>query len=197
MIQQGTEEWLAQRRGKLTASNFSKLMGIKALGETGLTYIKEVVAEQYMWYFEQGYVSEAMQRGKDLEPIARERYELETMNTVQEVGFIELNEYIGGSPDGLVGEDGGIEIKCYGSKKHLEILVSNEIPKEAVDQMQGLMYITNRKWWDFVSFNPDFVEGKQLMIIRLERDEVWVEKFEGRLQESIEIINNYKSILNG
>jgi len=194
-MEQRTQEWFEIRRGKITASNFCKLMGIKALGETGLTYLKELVAETIMWNFEEGYVSQAMQRGIDLEPVAIESYEIETLNKVTKIGFVEYDEIVGGSPDGFIGEDGIIEVKCPGAKQHIETLISKEIPKGNYDQCQGLLFITGRKWLDFVSFNPDFISGKQMIIIRTTPDEVWVEKFKQRLDESKTIINQFKEQL--
>ena len=194
-MEQRTEEWYAARRGRATGSQFSILMAKRGLGKTAKTYAKRLIADEIQDTFEEQYTSKAMQNGIDLEPIAIDRYEAETMNEVNAVGFITKGDFIGCSPDGLVGEVGGIEAKCPGSDKHISNLLSEECPAEYYDQIQGLIYIAGLEWCDFVSYNPHFKPEFQIKIIRVEPDLEWQELFEQRVNGFRELINNYKSKL--
>lgn len=116
-----------------------------------------------------------MERWVELEEFARSMYELETGNTVEEVGFIEYNEYVGCSPDGLVWEDGMIEIKCVKDINHFKMILNgeSEIESKYIWQMQMQLLISERKWADYVSYNPNY--KKSLIIFRIYPDE---KKFE-------------------
>lgn len=139
----------------MTASN------AQAIGNCGKgleTYIYQLLAEKHSIADKELYTNSHMERGTLLEPQAREIYELENGAVVQEVGFIELDEYIGCSPDGLIGEDGGLEIKCKSDEKFFRHLVRGEAELESayVWQVQMNLLITGRKWWDLVVYNPNF-----------------------------------------
>ena len=152
---QGSEEWFSARLVRVTASNFGKVLA-KGEGKSRKTYMEELVTE-----FDEGVAAESictnsMKAGIEKEPSARKFYELVNQCSVEQVGFIELNEYVGGSPDGLVGDDGIIEIKCPTSRVHRDYYNNITKPCKAYrDQMQGLLWITGRKWCDFVSFRPE------------------------------------------
>ena len=171
-IIQRSDEWFEVKQGKMSASH-STAIGSGGAGLT--TYIYEVVAGMYSSGSDENYISADMQRGIDLEPEARVLYSLETGEGVDEVGFIEYNEYVGCSPDGLVRKTGGIEIKCPNNTKFFKLLVNGEkeIDTSYIWQIQMSLLITGRTWWDFVAYNQNFENN--LVIIRIFPDE---EKFE-------------------
>ena len=142
-------------------------------------------------------MNQAMMIGTEREPLARALYEAHTGVLVDEVGFIKhLDLPCGASPDGLIGNDGGIEIKCPQPAAHLEYLLYDEAPSKYMAQIQGCMWMSGRAWWDFVSFNPDFPDHLQLKIVRVKRDDAFIEKIEkeiinadAEVQEKISAIN--------
>lgn len=177
---QGTQEWFDVRKGKMTASN------AQAIGNNGKgleTYLYGVIADQYSSGEYEHYTNQHIERGNELEVYARDMYELETGSTVEEVGFIELDEYSGCSPDGLIGEDGGVEFKCLSDAKHIRLLHlgAKEIEPKYIWQIQMCMLVAGRKWWDFVSYNPNFTQS--LIIHRLEADKDKFEKLEEGLEQ--------------
>src|SRR5207253_3198758 len=119
---------------------------------------------------------------------------------VDQVGFIEHSFMAAGaSPDGLVGEDGTIEIKCYNSANHIEVLETQVVPNDHMAQIQGQLWITERKWCDYISFDPDMPENAQLFIKRVERDEDYINNlkvevsiFLDEVDEKVAFVTNYK-----
>jgi putative phage-type endonuclease len=169
---QGSPEWLAERAGKVTASMISEvLMDPKTAGYRD--YQAQLVAE-ILTGKPQGssFTSAAMQFGTEMEPLARSAYEAETGFSVDEVGFCQhpTIERAGASPDGLVGKDGLVEIKCPKVATHLAYLIADVVPAGYKNQMQWQMACTGRDWCDFVSFRPDLPEHLQLFIVRFKRD---------------------------
>ena len=138
---------------------------------------------------EESYQNEAMKRGVELEPEARLCYELMTGNTVKQVGLCMSDFGYACSPDGLVGEDGGIEIKCPTLATHTCYLFHNELPSEYFQQVQGNLLVTGRKWWDFVSYYPNM----KTLIVRVERDEVFCKKLHDAL---VVLCKNVNEIVN-
>jgi putative phage-type endonuclease len=126
------------------------------------------------------YTNSAMQWGIDKEPEARAAYEVSTGNFVQEVGLYDHPDVpmSAASPDGLVGEDGLIEIKCPESKQHLRNLISRTPDTKYIMQMQWQMACTGRKFCEFVSYDPRFPEQHQLLIVRVLRDSKLIEDLE-------------------
>lgn len=114
-------------------------------------------------------------RGHELEPLARKYYQFLNGVKVETCGLILTDERdAGASADGLVGDDGGTEIKCYKRTKHMQIVLQDEVPKEDMPQVQGCMFITGRPWWDYIAFHPDApIDGH---IIRVERDEAYMKQ---------------------
>lgn len=171
-IEQGTEAWQSLRAGRVGGSSCAALLvngrSENGLGKGAMSLIYRKAAE-YIAGKEEGYVNAAMERGTELEPIARRRYEYETLNKVQEVGYISDGDYLGVSPDGLVGDDGAIEIKCPGGAKFVEFVDTGVIPSAYYAQMQWLLWISGRQWCDFVVFHPDFAPG-DLLIKRVKPD---------------------------
>ena len=161
-IEQYSDEWWELRAGRLTASN---AQAISANGAGLKTYVYEILAEKYSKNHE-SYTNAEMQRGTELEPIARQVYEIENMVTVKQVGLITDGDYVSCSPDGLVGKDGGLEIKCLNKTKHFKLLVNGEkeIENKYRLQCQMSMMISNRKWWDLAFYHPDF--DKNLIVFR-------------------------------
>jgi len=180
-IEQGSPEWYEVRRGKFTCSTLSDLfMDKKTKGYNGA--INRVVFERLTGEIPENYESNYMKDGKDLEPFARERYELETFNSVNQVGFIEYSEWFGYSPDGLVDENGLIEIKCPKFSTLIDFALTKKIQKEYDYQIQGGLFVSEREWCDFVMFHPKM----QLLITRIYRNEETIKNIQEVLEQSVE-----------
>ena len=167
-IVQGSDEWLAIRKGKMTASHAQEI----ASNGKGLdTYVTKIVAECFSSGGYEGFKNSHMERGTELEPVARSMYELETGHVVEEVGFIEYNEYAGCSPDGLIGEDGLVEIKCHDDVSHFKMIIggAREIDTKYLWQIQMNLLITERAYGIYIAYNPNFT--KSLLTFKIERDE--------------------------
>jgi putative phage-type endonuclease len=174
---QRTEEWFAARLGCLTGSRIAAAMS-KAKREN-LVELQvrhnlkmELAVERITGKPAGHYVSRWMERGVEMEPLARGAYTLRHAD-VTETGFVlhpRIN-WAGCSPDGLVGDDGLIEIKVPKPTTHAEYIIGETVPAEYLPQMMWQMAVTGRKWNDFVSYCPDFPEPLDLFICRLERDE--------------------------
>lgn len=171
MTEQGTEEWHLERLGKVTASKISDVMIAKTTAGYS-NYRAQLVCERLTGNPTEGFASAAMQHGTETEPQARAMYELETGRDVLEVGFIPhpALAMTGASPDGLVGEDGLVEIKCPQPATHIKTLTGAGIDKKYLMQMQWQMICTGREWCDFVSFCPMLPPEMQLFIQRIEHD---------------------------
>ena len=175
-IKQNTPEWLAVRLGKFTAS---QAQAIASAGKGLETLVFKKVAEILTDKAEEGYKNFDMERGHELEAMARGAYELESGNIVKEVGFCELDKQIGCSPDGLVGDRGLVEIKCPSNKVFVEYLYSGKIDTGYMWQMQMQMYVTDRAWCDYAVFNDNFLN--LIVINRIIRDESAIEKIKAGL----------------
>lgn len=175
-LQQGTDEWLKVRLGKFTAS---KASAIASNGKGLTTLIWEKVDEIIAGEIKQSFKNADMERGNELEPRARIAYEFETMNAVEQVGFIELDKYVGCSPDGLVGKDGLVEIKCPTNRVFYEYMTSGKIDTGYMWQMQMQLLVSGRDWVDYVVFNPNF--KNPLIIKRVERISTDIAKLEAGL----------------
>ena len=186
-FEQRTEDWYNIRKGKMTASNAETII---ANGKRLETYIYNLMAEYYSSAEKENYINADMQRGIDLEPEARLEFEFYTNLDVQEVGFIEYNDFIGVSPDGLIGDDGLIEIKCPNDSIYFKLLLSNNIKPEYIAQMQMQMYVTERQYCYFVSYNPNF--EKSLYIKKINRDEEMIDKLKKGLERGTELIKEIK-----
>lgn len=177
--QQGSVEWLYERVGMITASRFKDAIDTLKTGKSSAkrdAYKWEVVIERITGKPFQHFESTAMQHGTEKEPLARMAYCAATGAFVDEVGFIRKDAVIGGSPDGLIGTDGGIEIKCpFNSANHLACFLTG-VPDEHIPQIQGLMWITGRQWWDFISYDDRLPEPLSLFVKRVNRDDEWIDK---------------------
>jgi putative phage-type endonuclease len=185
MIEQGTPEWFAQRLGKVTASRVADIM---AKTKTGVSasrgnYLAQLVAERLTGQSADTFKSGAMQHGTETEPQARMVYEAETGQIVTEVAMINhpTIEMSGASPDGFVGTDGLVEIKCPNTSTHIASLMADKAPSGYIPQMQWQMACTGRAWCDFVSFDPRMPEDMQLLIKRVPRDEALIAEYEAEV----------------
>lgn len=175
---QGSDDWRIARAGKVTASRFCDVMAKIKVGEAAgrRDYRWTLMAERLTGLPCEGYTNKAMEWGTLHESEARAEYEALTGDLVQEVGFILLPEHvgIGCSPDGLIDADGGIEIKCpFNSVIHVQTLKGG-MPAEHRPQVQGAMWVTGRKWWDFVSYDPRMPEDLRLHVERIKRDDKYI-----------------------
>lgn len=177
MMEQGSPEWQQARCGLITASALSNVMMTKATAGYQ-NYAAQLVLERLTGRPTETFTSQAMQHGTDTEPQARAVYELETGREVQEVGFVPHPAFAmsGASPDGLVGDDGLVEIKCPQPAQHIRNLMSASVAKAYTLQMQWQMACTERQWTDFVSFNPDFPDGLQMHLRRYARDDKLIDE---------------------
>lgn len=184
-ILQRTPEWFELRLGKVTASRIGDLMAKTRSGYSAsrANYMAELVIQRLTGTVEQGFTSPAMQWGTDQESNARNAYSFFTDNTVQEVAFIKhpTIEQAGASPDGLVGEDGLVEIKCPNSATHLDTLLTGKINNKYILQMQWQLACSGRKWCDFVSFDPRFSGGLKIFIKRVNRDDELIAEITGEV----------------
>jgi putative phage-type endonuclease len=176
MIQQGTDEWFNQRLGKVTASQIANVL-MKPSMAGFQNYAAQLVCEQLTGVRAETYKSSAMEHGNETEPQARAMYELNSDVTVEEVAFINhpTIEMAGASPDGLVGKDGLVEIKCPQPNKHLKNIMGGKIDRNYMLQMQWQMRCTGSVWCDFISFNPAFPDELQMKQTRVSYDKELVE----------------------
>ena len=187
-IEQRTDDWFAARLGKVTASSLYKVLAKTKTGygaDRG-NYMTQLVLERVTGSKAESYTNASMQWGIDQEPFARAAYEATTGVMVDEVGFIPhpTIEAAGASPDGLVGDDGMVEIKCPDSKTALECWLSeNPVDGKYFAQMQWQMRCANRSWCDYVVFDPRMPAKAQLFIKRVERDNAWLETAEAEVQK--------------
>ena len=158
-VDQGSPEWHQARLGIPTASNFSNIITPSTLkpSSSAETYQNKLVGEWWCGKPEESFVSDAMARGTELEPIARSAYEFITNKEIEQTGVIYRDEArtVSCSPDGLCG-DIGLEIKCPLSGTHVNYLLRSELPAAYLAQVQGSMFVTGLERWDFCSYHPDF-----------------------------------------
>jgi len=190
-VQQGSEEWKTLRLGKITASRVSQVMG-----KSRQNFLAIIAAERISKQAE-SFTNAAMQWGIDTEPFAREAYEARNGIKVVQVGFC-LHPTIkdaGASPDGLVGDDGLIEIKCPNTSTHVGTLIDQKAPTKYIPQMQFQMACTGRQWCDFVSFDPRIEQS--FFQIRVERDNEYIEKMEKEVSEFLEEVDRLVNQIQG
>lgn len=187
MIIQGSPEWFAARCGNVTAS---KVADVIARTKTGwgasrANYMAQLVAERLTGTVAESYTNAAMQWGTDMEPQARSTYEFFTNAAVEEASFV-LHPSIdetGASPDGYVGADGLIEIKCPNTATHIETLLTGTVAGKYVTQIQWQLACTGRAWCDFVSFDPRMPATMSMFIKRVPRDDAMITSLEKDVSE--------------
>lgn len=200
-IVQGTDDWQEIRKGKITGSVFKTLMvngkGPGGLGAGAITQLYRVAEERITGKVRQSFKgNKATDWGHEYEQEAMEYYEHENFVKIKTVGFVERSEWTGVSPDGLIDEDGGIEIKCFPTK-HMQILETKKYGDEEYTQCQVNMWVTGRKYWDLCYYHPDFPEHSKLIKYRLYPDKERFITFEKREQIFInEVSKKVKFHLN-
>jgi hypothetical protein len=174
-VAQRSDEWNALRLGMVTASVVGQLLTptLKtASNDTSRGVVAALTAERITGYAESSYVNDDMMRGILHEPLARERYADHNGVTVDEVGFCVRDDWgfkIGASPDGLIGDDGGLEVKAPRAKGHIRTIVSGQIPHAHFAQVQTCLLVTGRAWWDYLLFHA----GQPMWIKRVLPDPAW------------------------
>lgn len=200
MIEQRSEEWFDARAGRITASmmNVVMLERDRAPFKTGprkgqpkpppkalSDYAHQLAAERLTGKPRKQARGAALDWGREMEVAAVAAYQAETGYIVTPAEFMRhpVHEFIGASPDFLVGEEGGGEVKCpESSEVHLETLLTG-LPSEHIEQIQGGLWVTHRKWWDFISFHPDFSPTLRLYVQRVPRDDEYIARLEAACLE--------------
>lgn len=193
-LDQGSEEWFSARLGVPTASRFKDIV-TPAKGEKSASYkgyMYELIAERLTKEREGFFKSEWMERGNEIEPLARASYEFINDVEVKQIGMIFNDDMtIGISPDGLIGDNGGLEIKCPKPSTVVKYMLDGGLPLEYKPQVMGSLWISEREWWDFLAFHPsmDFYQ------IRVYRDEDYIKKMNQHITDFVdELHNNYEKL---
>jgi len=196
---QRTEDWYAARLGKVTASRVADVVAKTKSGPSASrsNYMAELICERLTGRQGDNYQNAAMVWGTETEPKARAAYEAETGSLVEGVGFVPHPTITmsGASPDGLVGDDGLVEIKCPNTATHIDTILSETVPGKYITQMQWQMACTGRKWCDFISYDPRVPEKMQLWVKRVERDDKRIEELEKEVNEFLGELDAYISKL--
>jgi putative phage-type endonuclease len=197
-IKQGTEEWHQIRLGKVTASRVADVMSKVKTGESAgrKNYKMDLVVERLTNSPTSSFSSPAMQWGTETEPLARMAYEAKFGLFVDQVAFCNhpTIKNFGCSPDGVIG-DGLIEIKCPNTTTHIEYLMGGIPPAKYVPQMQTQMACTGARWCDFVSFDPRLPSELQLIVIRLNRDDAYIQEIEVEVKQFLDEVEQIYSQL--
>ena len=200
-IEQGSEEWLKIRLGKVTASGVADVL---AKTKTGVSasrgnYLIKLAIQRVTGEIEEGFTNDAMQWGKDHEAQARVAYEVASGNFVDQVGFVEHPSitWFGCSPDGLVDKDGLVEIKCPNSATHWSYIKDDGPPTKYYIQMQAQMACTGRSWCDFVSFDPRMPERSKLFIKRVMREDAYIAEMEAEVKKFLDEVAVEVNLMKG
>lgn len=173
--EQQTEEWFSQRLGKVTASRVADIIAKTKSGysTSRANYMAELICERLTGSRGDSYMNAAMAWGTATEPQARSAYEAAAGQLVETVGFVPHPTILeaGASPDGLVGDDGLVEIKCPNTSTHIDTLLGKSVPSKYITQIQWQLACTGRKWCDFVSYDPRMPENMQMFLFRVPRND--------------------------
>ena len=187
MIEQGTSEWRALKCGWVGASRVADIIAKTKSGPSAsrATYMGQIIAERLTGTPMESFSSAAMQWGTDTEALARAAYQFEACVLVGKASFIPHPkvEMAGASPDGLIGDDGLLEIKCPNTATHIETLLGQSVPGRYVTQMQFQMACTGRVWCDFASFDPRMPDSMSLFVRRVHRDDKTIAELEAAVVE--------------
>lgn len=185
-------EWLEKRYGKITSSNFGKLTGVgrnDKFTQTGMSYLCRVVAERLgSWHHSS---SASMEWGNTHERQALEEYQARERVTadISPFQFFQLSSDIGGTPDGIVGVDGCLEVKCpYDPAVHVSTVMSGEVPRNYRDQVDGHLLVTGREWCDFISFDPRMSGTERLFTVRVDRNLERLKYLRARLDAAVSLV---------
>lgn len=192
--EQGSQEWLEARLGVPSASNFGKVVSATGkLSTQRKAYMLDLIAEKLTGETTSFTTTSWIERGNELEPEAADLYAFMTGRECEEKGFLlDDSKAFGCSPDRIVG-DGGLEIKCPKPATHVEYLLAGKVPTKYLPQIQGCMLVTGAKWWDFMSYCP----GIKPLIVRVERDEKYIEKLKAELLSLSEELNEKLKQIEG
>lgn len=186
-MEQGSPEWLALRAGKVTASRVADVIASTKTGwgASRANYMAELIAERLTGEPAPSYSNAAMQWGTEKEPEARDYYEFFADASVEQVAFVHHPSIAdsGASPDGLVGADGLVEIKCPNTATHIDTLLGAAGPSKYMTQMQWQMACTGRKWCDFVSYDPRMPDSMRIFVSRIIRDDDMIAALEKDVSE--------------
>ena len=191
--EQGSEEWLSLRLGKITASRVKDVL-TKGRGtspsKTSESYMMELIAEILTGNSKPFFENDAMRWGTETEPQARAMYAVNNdFVDVKEVAFVEHNEQVGISPDGLVGDDGLLEIKCPNTTTQLKRALSDDYSADYKAQIQMQLWFTEREWCDFLSFDPRLECAAGYLQQRVYRDEEYIEEMKIKVYAFVEKMN--------
>ncbi|CAB4123296.1 phage_rel_nuc, putative phage-type endonuclease [uncultured Caudovirales phage] len=200
-IEQGTEEWLKVRLGKVTASGVADVLAKTKSGVSASrgNYLIKLALQRTTGVIEEGFTNDAMQWGIDNEAQARIAYEVNSGNFVDQVAFVDHStiKWFGASPDGLINTDGLVEIKCPNSATHWEYFKAKAPPRKYFIQMQAQMACTNRAWCDFVSFDPRMPDRSKLLIVRVPRDNQFISDMENDVQQFLDEVQAEVNLMKG
>jgi len=191
--EQGSDEWHNLRIGIPTASNFSTIMAKgkgKDPSKTRRKYMLQLIGERITGERAESYSNPHMERGNEMEALAREAYQNATFNDVQQVGFIRTGP-VGYSPDGLVCDNGLVEIKTKLPHLQIEVLLTGKVPPEHLHQCQGGLWVSQREWIDFVSYWP----GLPIFIKRLHRDELFIAEIKAAVDEFLQEMDDLQKTI--
>jgi putative phage-type endonuclease len=192
-MQQGTNEWFSARVGKVTASRVADIMAKTKSGYSASreNYMAQLIVERFTGEKSESFSSAAMQWGTEQEPFARAAYEAREGVFVDEVGFIShpTIDGAGASPDGLVGDDGLVEIKCPNTATMIDTLINETVPNKYYAQMQMQMACTGRAWCDYVVFDPRMPSNAQLFVKRVVRDDKFVADMESEITKFLDEVD--------
>ena len=195
--EQGSPEWLALRLGKVTASRIKEVLANgrgNAPSKMAESYMIELVAEILTGESKPFFENDAMRWGTETEDEARAVYSIKNSRfDVEEVAFIEHSEFIGMSPDGLVGDDGLLEIKCPNTTTQLKRALSDDYSKDYKAQIQMQLWVSERAWCDFVSFDPRLDCAAGYLEQRVCRDDEFIENMEAKVTQ---FVNDMKELIN-
>jgi putative phage-type endonuclease len=190
----------AQRCGKATASRISDIVAKTKTGysTSRVNYMAQLVVERMTNQVGESYSNAAMEWGTENEPFARAAYEVKTGNTVDQVGAIDHPKIAmsAASPDGLIGDDGCLEIKCPNTSTHIDTILGDQPAKKYYDQMQWQMACANRSWCDFVSFDPRMPAHLQLFVQRIQRNDVYIAELESEVVQFLKEVDDKVKKLN-
>lgn len=201
-IIQGSPEWHKQRIGKVGGAGVSNVLAKIKNGEASARrdYRIQLACERLTGVKTESFVTSDMQRGIDLEPVARMAYEIRTGNLVDQCAFIDhpTISMSGASPDGLIGADGLLEIKVPKPSTHIDYMQAKKAPSKYLPQMYWQMASTGRKWVDFCSYCPDLPEELSLFIVRVPRDDAIIKSMEEEVIKFLKEVDDLvKELLNG
>lgn len=199
-IEQGSDEWKAARLGHITASHMADVMskGKEGKEATGrYKYKVKIVAERLTGVAGESFSNAAMEWGVENEKFACIAYEAARDVLVDKTGFWLHPEidWLGVSPDRLVGDDGLLEVKCPNTTTHLDYIFDGKVPSDYMKQIQCQLWVTGRRWCDFISFDPRLPKRNQLLIIRVDRDEDMIAKMEAETKKFLSEVDALTELL--